>query len=44
MTHLAVIQAAFAGLAPDGLAALVLGALCCAVLVLVPLLARLGAC
>ena len=44
MTHLSGIQAAFAGLAPGGLSALVLGALCCAVLVLVPPLARLGAC
>ena len=44
MTHLAVIQAALAGLAPGGLVALVLAALGCAVLVLGPLLARLGAC
>ena len=43
MTHLTVIQAALAGQAPGGLAALVLGALGCAELVLVPPLARLGA-
>ena len=44
MTHLAEIQAVLAGLAPAVLVVLVLGALGCAVLVLGPLLARLGAC
>ena len=43
MTHLAGIQAALVGLAPRVLSALVLGALGCAVLVLVLPLARLGA-
>ena len=43
MMHLAGIQAALAGLAPGRLSTLVLGALGYAVLVLVPLLSRLGA-
>ena len=42
MTHLAIIQAVLAGLAPAVLVMLVLGALGCAMLVLVLLLARLG--